>query len=659
MALNFWDYAIIILYIVILVGISRFLRRRASGSLEDYFLAGRKMPWWALGISNMAFWLDMTGTMIITSFLYLLGPRGLYIEFRGGACLVLVFLMLWLGKWHRRSGVITGAEWMVYRFGKDFWGQFARIACVLATVLGAVGMLAYALKGSGLFLSMFLPFSPLVCTLLMLLITTLYTIESGFYGVVFSDIFQSLCIGAGIVYIVVLAVSQVAHCPDLAAIATSVTGNTEWTTIWPKWRTQMPKGYENYSLLTFVMLFYLFKVMIQGFGVGAEPRYFGAKSDRDCGLLTFEAGWLMVFRWPLMLGIAILGLFLVHDLFPDQSTLGSAATLIKSYVTVEKNQWPDMLASIASHPDKYAPAMIDGLRQTLGTDWSAKLSLLSYQGTVDPERILPAVILYKIPIGLRGLLLVALLAAAMSTFNCTINTATGFWTRDVYQAYLRPKASLKELIYASYGFGAFVSAAGFVMCYFTTSINDIWGWITAGLISGLMMPFMLRFYWWRFNGSGFVFGTIIGMIAAVLQRIFIPAMSEWYQFIYIATTGLVGSIIGTYVTGPTDSGVLENFYRTTRPFGFWKPLKNVLPAEEHVAMVREHRNDLTALPFTLGWQVTALLLPMQLMIRAYQAFAVTLVIFAVSMVGVYKFCIGTYPRQTGWQKTNKWESGDV
>lgn len=172
MALNFWDYAIIVLYVVILVGISRYLRRRASGSLEDYFLAGRKMPWWALGISNMAFWLDMTGTMIITSFLYLLGPRGLYIEFRGGACLVLVFLMLWLGKWHRRSGVITGAEWMVYRFGNGFWGQFARIACVLATVLGTVGMLAYALKGSGLFLSMFLPFSPLVCTLLMLLITT-------------------------------------------------------------------------------------------------------------------------------------------------------------------------------------------------------------------------------------------------------------------------------------------------------------------------------------------------------------------------------------------------------------------------------------------------------------------------------------------------------
>lgn len=282
------------------------------------------MPWWALGLSNMAFWFDMTGTMIITSFLYLLGPRGLYIEFRGGACLVLAFLMLWLGKWHRRSGVITGAEWMIYRFGNDFWGNFARIACVLATILSTLGMLAYALKGSGLFLSVFLPFSPLVCTLLMLGLTVLYTLEAGFYGVVFTDIFQSLCIGIGIIYIVVLAVGQVAKCPDLAAVATQVTGNTQWTSTWPTWKTQMPRGYENYSLLTAVALFYLFKVTIQGLGVGSEPRYFGAKSDRDCGLLSFEAGWFMAFRWPLMLGIAVLGLFLVRDLFPDQSILTQA-----------------------------------------------------------------------------------------------------------------------------------------------------------------------------------------------------------------------------------------------------------------------------------------------------------------------------------------------
>jgi Na+/proline symporter len=66
--------------------------------MEDYFLGGRQLPWWALGVSGMASFLDLTGTMIITSFLFMMGPRGLFVEFRGGAVLVLALMMLWSGK---------------------------------------------------------------------------------------------------------------------------------------------------------------------------------------------------------------------------------------------------------------------------------------------------------------------------------------------------------------------------------------------------------------------------------------------------------------------------------------------------------------------------------------------------------------------------------
>ena len=108
--LNSLDYSIIVTYLAVLLAFGVWLQKRAGASMEDYFLGGRKMPWWAMGMSGMAAWMDMTGTMIIVSFLYMIGPRGLYIEFRGGAVLVLAFLMLWVGKWHRRSGCITGAE---------------------------------------------------------------------------------------------------------------------------------------------------------------------------------------------------------------------------------------------------------------------------------------------------------------------------------------------------------------------------------------------------------------------------------------------------------------------------------------------------------------------------------------------------------------------
>ena len=146
--LNNVDYTVIGVYFCFLVGLGLYLRKRASASLEDYFLGGRKLPWWALGISGMASFLDITGTMIIVSFLFMLGPRGLFVEFRGGAVLVLAIYMLWAGKWHRRSGCMTGAEWMEFRFGTGFGGHFARITRALAEIIFTIGMLAYLVKAS-------------------------------------------------------------------------------------------------------------------------------------------------------------------------------------------------------------------------------------------------------------------------------------------------------------------------------------------------------------------------------------------------------------------------------------------------------------------------------------------------------------------------------
>jgi solute:Na+ symporter, SSS family len=632
------DYLVILAYFGILVGIGLYFRRKAAASVEDYFLAGRKMPWWALGLSQMTFWFDMTGTMIIASFLYLLGPRGIWIELRGGAGLVLVFLMLWAGKWHRRSGVITGAEWMIFRFGRDRWAHFARLMSVVSNVAVNLALLAYSFKGAGLFLSMFLPFSPLACSLIMLFVTGIYTIESGFYGVIFSDIFQSVCIWIGVGAIVVIAVSRLAGVPDLGALAVSVTGNPDWLSALPQVRTPMPPGYEQYSFLLVMSLFYLGKTLIQGLGVGADPRFFGARSDRDCGRLSFLAGWSLMLRWWLMMSFVVLGLLLVKSLFPDQTVLAQAAALVKTHAgAVPQNEWPELVARVVNHPQAFPGELASGLAHLLGPDWGSKLSLISFHGTIDPERILPAVLLMSVPAGLRGLILVALLAAAMSTFNAIINSTTAFLTRDLYQGYLRRKAGTKELIFASYGFGALVMIIGFALAYSTKNINDIWGWLTMGLVGGTMVPTVLRLYWWRFNASGFALGTLIGLLAALAQRALIPLMPEWQQILYMVGAGLLGSVVATCIRPPTDRAVLEHFYRTTKPFGLWGPLKKALPAAEAAAMTREHKYDLISLPFAVFWQMSMLMLPLLLMIRQYRASAVTASILAAALIGLYFF----------------------
>ena len=645
--LNSFDIVVIIAYFAVLIGISLYLKKRANASLEDYFLGGRKLPWWALGISGMASWLDMAGTMIIVSFLYMLGPRGLYIELRGGVALPLAFAIIWTGKWHRRSKCITGAEWNAYRFGEGAGGKFIRVASAAATMLGTVGMLAYLIKGAGMFLSMFLPWSPLACSMILIAVATVYTMISGFYGVVYTDMFQSVIILASVLIISTMAFLKVSNEGNLAEIASQVTGNHDWTSAACNWKTTMPPGYEVYNYLLLFAFMYFFRNFLGGFGTGADPKYFGAKNERECGTLSFFWGWLLMFRWPLMMGFAILGIYLVHELFPDQTVLSQCAAIIKTHIgDVPKMRWNDTLTNIANNYSTYPPELITNLQRLLGDDWTTKLKLISYEGTINPEFILPAVLLLNIPMGLRGLLVTALVAAAMTTFSSPVNATAGYFTRDIYQRFVRPNAKNRELMGATYVFILILVVISFLMAYTTESINDIWAWIMMGLGGGFLVPSILRLYWWRFNAGGVAGGLLTGTLAAILQRIFIPSMLEWQQFTIISLIGLAGSIIGTYLSPPTPKSVLENFYKTTRPFGFWGPLEKTLSPEVRGSMKKEHFNDIIALPFAMGWMVSLFMLPMELMVQNYYSFGVTLVIFLICLAGLYKFWYKNLPVAT-------------
>ncbi|HOK88702.1 MAG TPA: sodium:solute symporter [Candidatus Hydrogenedentes bacterium] len=640
------DYGVIIAYFLVLIGIGIFLKNMASASLADYFIGGRRIPWWALGITGMTSFLDMTGTMIITSFLFLLGPRGIYIEFRGGAVLVLAFCLLWTAKWHRRSQCITGAEWNIFRFGDGPGGRFAQVVNVLANLVSTVGMLAYLMKGAGLFLSMFMPFTPLTCALIMVGVATFYTVMSGFYGVVATDLFQAFLIICVVVIISVMAFIRVGDPAALGSIAEQVTGNGQWMTSIPHWKTTMPPAYEAYESLFMFAFFYFLRNFLWGLGSGQDPKYFGARNDRECGTLNFLWIATMSFRWPMMMGFAVLGVLLVQRLFPDPSAISAATEAIKQFFpTTGEAQWSTMVTQIAYQHIQVPDALIQRLQELLGDDWRRKLLLTSWHGTVNPENILPAVLLYEIPYGLRGLMLSGLLAAAMSTFDSTVNMTSGLMVRDWYQKYLRPAASNRELIAASWGASILQVVLAILMAYSVRSINDIWGWIIMGLGAGLMIPVVLRLYWWRFNGGGYAVGTFAGLAAAVVQRMWWPDLDERFQFIFLGLIGLAGAVLGTLLTPPTDPVVLDRFYRITRPFGFWGPFREKLPPGERAIMDREHFYDIISLPFALTWQITLFILPMQFIIHNFRDFFVTLCINLVGLAGLYFFWYRNLPAE--------------
>ncbi len=634
--LNNFDYTIIGVYLLVLLGMGFWLKKRASNSLEDYLIGGRNIPWWVLGVSGMASFLDVAGTMVIISFLYMLGPRGLFIAFRGGAVLVLVLMMLWTGKWHRRSGCLTGAEWMIFRFGDGPGGRFAQLAKAIATITWTIGMLGYLVKGIGLFLSMFLPFSPAVCALMLVVVASIYTMFSGFYGVVFTDFIQSAVILIAVVTVSVMAFMRVADVPSLAALAEQVTANPQWTEAMPRRNTPMPAGYEEYQALILFAFIYFMRNIFGGMGTGDDPKYFGAKNDAECSKLSFLWTCLIAVRWPMMVGFAVLGLVLVGSLFPDQTALSDTAAVIKEYVPdVTKEGWQETTSLIIHNASDYPKELIASISGILGEDWKEKLLLVSYNGTINPERIMPAVLLFDIPAGLRGLLLIALLAASMSTFDSTVNLTSGMFVRDIYQKYLRPKAPMRELLIATWTFIAVIVTIGFIFAYSIESINDVWEWILMGLGGGMMMPLFLRMYWWRFNGGGFAIGMAVGMIAAIVQRVMWPDLSGNWQFVIIASIGLTASVIGALLTPPTNDKVLERFYRKTRPFGFWGPLKKRLEPQIRDAMNTEHRRDLSAVPFAFTFQVMIFLTPMLMVIQNWTAAAICAGIGVVGLTGLY------------------------
>jgi hypothetical protein len=99
----------------------------------------------------------------------------------------------------------------------------------------------------------------------------------------------------------------------------------------------------------------------------------------------------------------------------------------------------------------------------------------------------------------------------------------------------------------------------------------------------------------------------------------------------------LGTIVGSLITAPTPRGILKNFYRTTRPFGWWWPLRGEFQGAERKAIDRENLTDILTLPFALIWLVTMLLLPMQFVIKAYPAFFCTLPVFLIGLAGMYVF----------------------
>ncbi|MCD6117644.1 sodium:solute symporter [bacterium] len=419
---------------------------------------------------------------------------------------------------------------------------------------------------------------------MMIFLAMIYTVASGLYGVVWTDVFQGALIFGTIFYICVTTFTNF-RVPEKFFISIPMKDGTfqalsttreVWTSIIPSFQLHFPADsvYSIYNLFGIAILFYLIKVTIEGSGGTSGymiQRYFASKSDREAGLLSLFWTFLLSFRWPFIASIAVMGV-----------VFGTTNGVIN-----------------------------------------------------DPETVLPIVINKLVPAGVKGFLVAGLIAAAMSTFDSTVNAGASYWVKDIYQAYLNPKASEKKLMLHSRWASVIIVIFGLIFSLFIKNINEIWGWITMSIGAGMIIPTLVRWYWWRLNGYGFAIGTAAGMIAAIIQRIMFPHVPEYVSFAFASSISFAAMLIGTYATRPTDDDVLFEFYKTTRPFGFWRSVRKRFPESLLAKIDTENRRDKRAIWLAVPWQLVMFLMWITLIMRQWVYFFELLAVLIALSASLY------------------------
>ena len=581
------DYLIIALYLAGMVTVGLWMKKRAALGIDSYFLGNKSLPWWALGASGMSSNLDISGTMIIVALVYALGAKGFFIELRGGVVLIMAFLMVFMGKWNRRSNVMTLAEWMSFRFGNGAEGKLARLVTAITAIIFTIAMVTFFAIGGGKFLDKFLGIpslwglpSEFIAATILIFLAMIYTVASGLYGVVWTDVFQGILIFAAIVYVAARAFSI--ELPETFLVSMPMkdggfqafpTSYSEWSKLLPPWTLDIDPNstYSMYNLFGIAIFFYFLKVIYEGSGGATNymaQRYFAAKDDREAGLLSLFWTGLLSFRWVFVAALAIWGI-----------SLGAEIT--------------------------------------------------------DPEMVLPTVVA-TLPVGIKGFLIAGLMAAAMSTFDSTVNAGAAYWVKDIYSEYINPTANDKSLMRQSYLSSIIIVVLGLGLMLVIKNINEVWGWITMSVSAGMLIPFVGRWYWWRVNGYGYMVGLAAGTLAAIIWKIVTPAtIADYYSFLFASSISLVGLVMGTILTKPTDDKIVENFYRVTRPFGFWKKYKDRLSPQQVKEIDSENRQDIRSLFMAIPWQLSLFLFMMSFMLKVWLQTIALAVVLIILSIGLY------------------------
>lgn len=528
----------------LLIGL--YYARRAGKSTEEYFLSDRSMPWWLAGTSMVATTFAADTPLAVTEMVAKNGVAGNWLWWSmlaSGMLTVFFFARLW-----RRARVMTDVEFVELRYsGKPAAFLRGFRALYLGFPINLI-IMGWVNLGMAKVLSGTLGLAKWQALALCLGITFIYSILSGFWGVVVTDAVQFVIAMVGSIALAVFAVNAVGGLANL---------KTRLTTVTPVGSTEV-------------------------FGVGGAIKL----------LPDGSAMWML----PLLTLAVYLGVNWWASWYPGAEPGGGG--YVAQRIFSAKNEKHGLLATLWFNIAHYAlrpwPWIIVAL-----------CSMVLYNGTtLNPETGKPdaafgyvQVMNDYLPIGFRGLLLASFAAAYMSTISTQMNWGASYVINDFYRRFVRKDASEKHYVFASRVATLLIVLLSIVVTYYMNRITSGWE-LVLSLGAGTGLVYILRWYWWRINAWSEVAAMASALIVSLSLRqfeIFDASTPKGFAQQILITVGVttVVWLVATFITAPEPMSKLTSFYRRVRPAGGgWRPVATVAGLQERTGEI---------LPNLLNW----------------------------------------------------------
>lgn len=519
------DYLIILAYLAFSFGVALWQKKEAQKGVEQYFLAGRSLPWWWVGTSMVATTFAADTPLAITGLVYSGGIVANWLWFSWAVTYVLIFTFF-ARNW-RRSEVLTDIEFTRIRYGEEQARLLRPIKAVFLGVIINLVILGWVFKAMGKISSVFFQWQNLLgdqtyAVLLdnwpaflllgsldntltifsLLFLVIIYTSLGGLRSVMFTDLFQFVLAMVGSVYLAWVSVEAVGGLSELTAKLQTITA-ADGTPVLQLFYSF--GGEDTLKSLGVIGLFFLIQPLTQYYSDGTgylAQRLNAAKSEQD----AIYAGW-----WFVIANFAL-------------------------------RTWPWLLTALAS---------------------LVYLNVVN-QVPADPELAYPLMMQQLLGPGMLGLVLIGLLAAFMSTVDTHLNWGASYLVNDLLPRPENQEQAVKRSRFLVILLGissVFVAAQ-------MDSIAGAWKFLIA-LGAGLGIAQLMRWFWWRVNALAEILSMLGSFSATVFFALFLPETSDELRIVFAALMAMMACIAGSIWGSPVKTEVIENFAALVKPVGVW------------------------------------------------------------------------------------------